>query len=142
MRNSWRGYQRLEEFIESRHTSPLRGTPYEASSNAARPSPSTDVYTWRTYIMLGRWPGAGSRPHPRGSLWPSAPMFPGSSNCFKSRYTIKESASHHRICRHYAFFATDAYSSWGIGLSREALFQVVPEQAGTGFPTSLFLPES
>jgi hypothetical protein len=34
---------------------------------------------------------------------------------FESSYTIKESASHHRIHSHYAFFATDACTSWGMG---------------------------
>jgi hypothetical protein len=34
---------------------------------------------------------------------------------FESSYTIQESASHHRIHSHYAFFATDACTSWGMG---------------------------
>jgi hypothetical protein len=34
---------------------------------------------------------------------------------FESSYTIKESALHHRIRSHYAFFATDTCTSWGMG---------------------------
>jgi hypothetical protein len=34
---------------------------------------------------------------------------------FESSYTIKESASHHRIRSHYTFFATDACTSRGLG---------------------------
>ena len=34
---------------------------------------------------------------------------------FNSRRTIQESASHHRVRSHYAFFATDACTSWGMG---------------------------
>jgi hypothetical protein len=34
---------------------------------------------------------------------------------FESSYTIEESASYHRIRSHYAFFATDACTSWGMG---------------------------
>ena len=34
---------------------------------------------------------------------------------FRSSNTIQESASHHRANSHYAFFATDACTSWGMG---------------------------
>jgi hypothetical protein len=34
---------------------------------------------------------------------------------FQSSDTIQESASHHRTLSHYAFFATDACTSWGMG---------------------------
>ena len=33
----------------------------------------------------------------------------------RSDYAIEESSSHHRIRSHYAFFATDACTSWGMG---------------------------
>jgi len=34
---------------------------------------------------------------------------------FKSSYAIEESASSHKVRSHYAFFATDACTSWGMG---------------------------
>jgi hypothetical protein len=64
---------------------------------------------------------------------------------FESSYTIEESASHHRIRSHYAFFATDARTSWGMGaflggksfkmswgrVGTEAAIQLLPESQQT-----------
>ena len=36
-------------------------------------------------------------------------------NLFRSARTIQESSAHHRVLSHYAFFATDACTSWGMG---------------------------
>jgi hypothetical protein len=129
-----------------------RGSPYLASQwdaiwgflgHCAPVVRSMGVCTWRTYITLGISPKAGTCPHRGGSQWPCMPMFPGGSACLSiATPTIEESASHHRICSHYAFFATDACTSWGMGafLAAGQVFQDVLGRVGTEAAIRL-LPE-